>query len=336
MKIDFKAFVFILSILLNVTANKLHIAVNDLKAKGLDQSSVDLITDRLCGELIKTGSFRVMERSEMKNVLEEQNFQRSGICDEQSCVVEMGRVLGVERMVTGNVGKVGGMHTLSLKMVDVKTGEILISVNEDCTCQLEEVLAKSTIAIAEKLEMAIQTERFGRVKINTKPQGARVYINKKDKGATPYTGEMLIPGKYTFKLTKDNYIPLNHSFFVTKGKTVELSFHLKRTKEYKDSVVAVKKKAKRKKRIIRQIILGTITCGLFAGGFGTDYYYLNNDIEEKDRLVEQYNNATGNFDYYKNEIDKIQVDIDKKKLYRNVLYGFSAAGAVGFTVSFFF
>jgi hypothetical protein len=40
-----------------------------------------------------------MERKQMNEILEEQSFQNSGICDNQSCIVEMGRLLTVKYIV---------------------------------------------------------------------------------------------------------------------------------------------------------------------------------------------------------------------------------------------
>ena len=95
-------------------SNKLNIAVNDLSGKGIEKSTAGIISDRLRSELIKTGVFRVMERNEMENVLKEQGFQKTGACDDASCLIEVGQILGVDRMVAGSVGKVGNFFTISL------------------------------------------------------------------------------------------------------------------------------------------------------------------------------------------------------------------------------
>jgi len=47
----------------------------------------------------------VMERSEMALVLQEQSFQQSGVCDQSSCALEIGKILSVDRMVVGSVGQ---------------------------------------------------------------------------------------------------------------------------------------------------------------------------------------------------------------------------------------
>jgi curli biogenesis system outer membrane secretion channel CsgG len=81
-----------------------------------------------------------MERNDMASVLKEQGFQQTGTCDEASCLVEVGQLLGVERMVAGSVGKIATMHTISLRMINVATGEIMFTVNEDYQGDLTGVL----------------------------------------------------------------------------------------------------------------------------------------------------------------------------------------------------
>ncbi len=109
----------------------LSVAVNDLTGTGVAAEELTIISQRLRSELIKTRSFHVMERAEMVSILAEQGFQQSGACDESSCMVEVGKILGVRQIIAGSVGKVGAnFYTISLRMIDVETG--VISKTSDC------------------------------------------------------------------------------------------------------------------------------------------------------------------------------------------------------------
>ena len=101
--------------------------------------------------MLKTGKVRVLERSEMNKILREQAFQKSGACDTSECAVEIGRLLSVDRMVVGSVGKLGNLYTLSVRLLDVGTGEILFSVNEDREGRLEDLLVEAVPSLASKL-----------------------------------------------------------------------------------------------------------------------------------------------------------------------------------------
>ena len=76
------------------------IAVIDFDARGISQSEVSTLTDRLRDELIKTGKYNVIERGQMEEVLKEQGLQQTG-CVSDECVVEVGQLMGVQQMVGG-------------------------------------------------------------------------------------------------------------------------------------------------------------------------------------------------------------------------------------------
>ncbi|MCB9497641.1 MAG: DUF2380 domain-containing protein [Fibrobacteria bacterium] len=104
-------------------------AILELHATDPKISSGDLQTlgTRLETEFQKTGKFLILERRNMDAILREQGFQESGACDNTDCQVQVGQLLGVERIVVGEVGKVGKLLTFNLKMVDVGTGANLRS-----------------------------------------------------------------------------------------------------------------------------------------------------------------------------------------------------------------
>ena len=133
------------------TARTLNVAVNDLTTHGVDASSAAIISERLRTELLNTGKCRVMERGPKDQILQEQAFQQSGACDNSECAVEVGKLLAVDRMVAGSVGKIGEMYTLQARLLDVQTGEVLFSVSQDFEGRIEELLSRTVPRLAERL-----------------------------------------------------------------------------------------------------------------------------------------------------------------------------------------
>jgi len=127
-----------------------NVAVITLKnAAGVEKGEAEVITDRLRTELFNTGRVNVMEREQMKDILREQGFQQSGACTDEACLVEMGRMLGVARLVTGSIGKLGSMVLLNLRVVDVETARIVKAVSKDIEGGIEGVVVHlSTVARA--------------------------------------------------------------------------------------------------------------------------------------------------------------------------------------------
>lgn len=126
-------------------------ALLPLQGKSVTQDDADILTDALINELSRTGSFQMMERSQMDQVLKEQGFQQSGACDQGQCAVEMGRLLGIQTMMTGSIGKLGDTYVLSTRMVDVKTGAILKSSSRNLKGSISDCLSDLLPAVARDL-----------------------------------------------------------------------------------------------------------------------------------------------------------------------------------------
>lgn len=129
-----------------------HLAVLDFEAKGgVSKDEASIITERFRAQLLRSGRFRIMERTKMQEILKEQGFQQSGLCDTTECSVEMGRLLSVNRILSGSVSKFGNIYSLSARIMDVEKGNILVEEYEDCECRLEELLVRSTNRLVAKL-----------------------------------------------------------------------------------------------------------------------------------------------------------------------------------------
>jgi hypothetical protein len=132
-------------------ARKPMVAVPPFTAHALDADALEGIGSALGSELINTGRFRVMERTQMETILKEQGFEQSGACDGSECAVQMGKLLSVDDMVLGSIAKVGSMYTLTARLVDVRTGEVLRSVTRNSKAQVESVLTEAIPQVARDL-----------------------------------------------------------------------------------------------------------------------------------------------------------------------------------------
>jgi TolB-like protein len=133
------------------------IAISKLSASGgVTASEAVALTDALRSEIVrskvvKNGTYEVMERAQMDEILKEQGFQQTGVCDEANCAVEMGRVLAVKFMLLGNVGKVGQTFTMNLRLVDVQTGKIIRDITEFHSGTTDDLLVKVVPIVAGKI-----------------------------------------------------------------------------------------------------------------------------------------------------------------------------------------
>ena len=140
------------------TAKKTSAAIMDLEPKGVPETEVSALSDRLRTELFRTGTFDVMERGKMQDILREQGFQQSGACNTDACAVEVGQLIGVEKIISGSLGKVGKTYTVNLRMIDVRTGRIERSVTEDYTGEIDKLLTVVMKNVAYTLAASVQAD----------------------------------------------------------------------------------------------------------------------------------------------------------------------------------
>ena len=130
----------------------------DLRGVGIPENEAVLITERLIECLLRIGDYTVVERSQMKVILEEQGFQLTGACDTRECAVEVGQLIGAEKIVVGSVGRVGNMYTLSVRMFAVETGRIMTAASGDYKGSVDVLLTRGACETANKLTLEPKKE----------------------------------------------------------------------------------------------------------------------------------------------------------------------------------
>jgi TolB-like protein len=195
-----------------VSDAKPTVAIADFDGRGVQASDATTLSERFREKLIATGQFRVMERNEMNLILREQGFQQSGACADNECLVEMGQIIAVRKIISGAVAKVGGIYTVSVRLLDVQSGAIDKTLSEDCDCPLEQLLMRTMERLANRLagldtsttSAAIQITRGdAALFVKTDQPGARVYVDGKlVDGVTPLTIENLPAGSHLVRVTK--------------------------------------------------------------------------------------------------------------------------------------
>ena len=132
------------------------IAVFDLENNGLKDSEVRILSDRLQSELVKVGDYTVVERKKIEKVFEEQKFQMSGCVEE--CLIEIGMLLGAKEIVIGSVGRFGSTYTISARLVNATSGEMIRSSDFDSEGGIEQLLTEGMKEVALRLITGLNQE----------------------------------------------------------------------------------------------------------------------------------------------------------------------------------
>ena len=102
---------------------KKNIAVLGFSSNSLNKIDLDIITSRLTELLVKSGLYKVIERNEIKKIIDEQVFQHSGVTS--SDAVKFGRILNVNLILLGTLESINNKIIINSKIIDVETAIIL-------------------------------------------------------------------------------------------------------------------------------------------------------------------------------------------------------------------
>jgi TolB-like protein len=126
------------------------VAVLDFDGANITKDELVILADRLSSEIFKLGEYTVVERSAMDEILSEQGFQQSG-CTTTDCAVEVGALLGVQKMVTGSIGKIGNLYTITAKSINVETGGLDNQISLDVSGTIEVLLTETMSQVSQQL-----------------------------------------------------------------------------------------------------------------------------------------------------------------------------------------
>lgn len=132
-----------------IATSTINIAVADFSSLNVSQADAAIISGFVRTELVRLGSFDIMDRNNMDLVLTEQKFQSSG-CTEQQCAVEMGKLLNVHQIVVGSLSKLLEKYYVTVSLIDVETGKIIASYDAEASSGGE--LKKVSGVLARKIQ----------------------------------------------------------------------------------------------------------------------------------------------------------------------------------------
>ena len=133
------------------------IAVFDFENNGLEAHQVRQITSRLESELVKIEGLKVVERNKIDELLKEQRLQMSGFIEE-GYLIDVGKMLGAKQVVLGSIGRItDDYYTITAKLVDVETSEMIQSADYDAENGLIQLLKDGLKIIASQLVIENQS-----------------------------------------------------------------------------------------------------------------------------------------------------------------------------------
>lgn len=184
---------------------KRAIAVLDLKARGLEASVAENVTELVLKEIDRVGMFRTISTEEIKRMLEHEQQKILLGCDDTSCLAEIGGALGVDLLVAGGVGKLGDTWVISLKLIDVRGVKVLRREERTVSGAGGDLIGAARQA-ARTLLGPILRQESGMLELSCTEEEAEVYVDDVMVGTTPLEPRKLPGGFHALRITKPSFV----------------------------------------------------------------------------------------------------------------------------------
>ncbi len=131
--------------------NKNKIAILDFQVQGSGFDVKDMgqiVAEWLTTDFVKAGRFEIVERRMLKQILEEQQLMEIGVVDQEK-VIKLGKLLGVEAIITGSIIKFPGAMEVNTRIINIERASIIAADNiqGNNTAELRPLVQKMALKI---------------------------------------------------------------------------------------------------------------------------------------------------------------------------------------------
>ena len=221
---------------------KLAVSILDFTGEDVKEKFLRACYQQLETSLIESNRLTVIEKSQRDELLKEQEFQSSGICDE-ACAVEIGKMVGAEYLMLGEIIGFADLYQVNIKIINIEKGDVAEKVTKQISGGMGELLngmEEASREIVRRISSGGQAQQpvlqtglptavqktYGSVDISTDPLGANILIDGVERGVTPKTIADLEAGPHNLTLVYPGYERLQKRIMVEDGKTIPISEYL--------------------------------------------------------------------------------------------------------------
>jgi len=157
--------------------------------------SKEIVAKLMQIELIKLDEYRVYDEFDMKEARDsDQRFATD--CYGKNCLIGLGKILGVDYLVASSILVFGGKSVITLKFIDIKTGDIFKSDVREFIEDEKEVQRMLQLMIREMHGIKVHSEDIARISFDDQP------IIKKNVGTVNNSGPRVGYSFFTGELSE--------------------------------------------------------------------------------------------------------------------------------------
>ncbi len=140
------------------------LAVVPFEVKGLSKEEALLLTERFAAALAESKRFEIMSQEEMNVLLKDSQFKNLEGCNYSLCLSDIGKVLGVQKVVHGSIGRRGKLYTLRIRMIEVANADIIYDERSEHSGEFDALASEA---------IPMQARNLGETKFES---GGRWYV----------------------------------------------------------------------------------------------------------------------------------------------------------------
>ena len=129
----------------------LQIAVYPFHGIGVEETAALSITNAVYRELLNSPNLAVRDQQSTRAAIEQIGLAQTGLCSEDKCKVEAGKILKAQKLIMGSVEKLDvNYYTISMRVVDVQTARTEYQAARDCPCTSNVQIRDMAIQLARE------------------------------------------------------------------------------------------------------------------------------------------------------------------------------------------
>ena len=232
-------YILIPALILSSLSAQFAVSILDFKGEDVQDKLLRACYNQLEESLIESNRFTVIDKSQRDEILDEQKFQNSGMCDD-ACAVEIGQLVGAEYLMLGEIIGFGDLYQVNIKIINIEKGDVaekvtsqieggmsdLLNGMEDASQEIVRRIASGSAPqpmMQQSGQMVTSVKTYGNIDIFSEPVGADVLIDLVEYGVTPRIIEKIETGPHNLILNYPGYERLQKRIMVLENQTVSVS-----------------------------------------------------------------------------------------------------------------
>ena len=117
------------------------IAVLPFREKDVSREQAELAREKFVEILQSLSLYEVLKRKEMDSVLTDANVADLQTCDYSLCLADIGKVLGVKKILFASISRRGRLYALKVRVINVENADIVYDDQRDYSGEITDFLS---------------------------------------------------------------------------------------------------------------------------------------------------------------------------------------------------